>query len=170
ARLEKFEALAAKGDLGKEQVEEGRKLLGRMPKLKALRELRKEYQKLADGDLSVADFARARRAVLATMRIDPKLARNYADKILEAVNIVEEEYVKEVSPGKLVGGGIRGLYARLDEKLPEDLADRLEGVEKLSRAELGVLLRDVRVKLGQREDLDKHKDIDITLHRMLAPL
>src|SRR5205085_11885104 len=36
--------------------------------------------------------------------------------------------------------------------------------------ELGLLLQTVRSRLGKREDLDKHKDLDIALQRMLSRL
>ena len=52
-RLKKLDALA-KGKVvpAEEIAEEGRRLLSRMPKLKADQELRKDYEKLADGTSS----------------------------------------------------------------------------------------------------------------------
>src|SRR6266536_1115119 len=52
-RLDKFEKMVKADGLSKETAEEGHRLLERMPKLQALRELRKEYQKLVDGDLTL---------------------------------------------------------------------------------------------------------------------
>src|SRR5262249_782490 len=40
----------------------------------------------------------------------------------------------------------------------------------MDETELTVLLRDVRERLGQREDLDNHKDIDYSLQQMLRHL
>ncbi|MBI1917650.1 MAG: caspase family protein [Planctomycetes bacterium] len=171
-RLDKFTKMVKADGLGKETAEEGHRLLERMPPLQALRDLRKEYQKLVDGDLTLDQFKDARTKVLESMRLPQRLARSYADKVLEAVQYVEEEYVKEVNKGELVAWGVRGLYRslRTDEKVPEDISDRLEKVKTMSDAELGTLLNDVRQRLGKREDLDKHKDIDITLQRMLSHL
>ncbi len=168
ARLEKFERLGRQ--LGKEIAEEGERVLERMPRLEALRNLRKEYQKLVDGGLSAEEFRKARQAVLDSMRIAPRLARDFADKVLEAAQVVDEEYVKEVNKGELIAGGIRGLYRWIDEKVPEDIADQLDRTKGMRDAQLGALLYEVRTRLGSREDLDKHKDLDITLQRMLARL
>jgi len=62
------------------------------------------------------------------------------------------------------------LYRGLDERIPEDIADKLDKAKTLRDTELGTLLQDVRLRLGNREDLDKHKDIDITLQRALTHL
>jgi C-terminal peptidase prc len=169
-RLKKFDTLVADRNLDRKLAEEGHRLLERMPKLEAQRKLRKEYQKLVDGDATTAQFRQARLNILAEMKLPARLARTFADKVLEAAKIVDDEYVKEVNLGELVGWGIRGLYLRLDEKLPEDILDRLDRVKTMRTTELGTLLVDARSHLGQREDLDKHKDIDITLQRMLAKL
>jgi len=169
-RLDKFEKMVKADGLSKETAEEGHRLLERMPKLQALRDLRKEYQKLVDGDLTLDQFKDARTKVLESTRLPRAKAMEYADKVLEAVQYVEEEYVKEVNKGELVGWGIRGLYRWIDEKVPEDISDRLDKVKTMRDAELGTLLNDVRQRLGKREDLDKHKDIDITLQRMLSHL
>jgi C-terminal peptidase prc len=161
---------------GREFVVVGRMELVRRHKLEALRSLRKEYQKLVDKDpgTSPAQFLRTRLAILEKTKLSPFLARRFATKVLEAVQIVDKEYVKEVDRGQLVAWAIRGLYQRVDEKIPEEIADRLEKLKDPSRpsitATLGKLLADARAHLGQREDLDKHKDIDIALQRMLSRL
>jgi carboxyl-terminal processing protease len=169
-RQEKFEALARKGILTPTIIEEGRRLLERMPKLSAMRNLRKEYQKLVDGDLTTEQFLRARQAVLETTRLAPRVALNFATRVLEAAGIVDREYVKEVNKGELVSHAIRGLYRWIDEKVPEDIVERLDKVKTMRATELGKLLQDVRMRLGNREDLDKHKDLDIALQRMLGKL
>ena len=170
ARLKKFESLVADRGLDRKLAEEGRRLLERMPKLEAQRKLRQAYQNLVDGEVTPEKFRQARLDILEQMKLPARLARTYASKVLEAAKIVDDEYVKEVAIGDLVGWGIRGLYLRLDEKIPEDLLDRLDKVKTMRTTELGTLLMDARAHLGQREDLDKHKDIDITLQRMLARL
>jgi len=89
---------------------------------------------------------------------------------MEAVDFVSENYVKEVKPGDMVAWAIRGLYRRVEEKVPEKIEDRLKKVGGLRKRELLDLLTDSRQALGKREDLDKHKDIDLTLQRMLVHL
>src|SRR6202158_4369991 len=65
---------------------------------------------------------------------------------------------------------IRGLYRRIDEKLPDDLKPMLEKVKTLDAEDLKTLLADARQQLGKREDLDHHKDVDYSLQRMLSHL
>ena len=136
-RLEKFDTLVKNGALGKKLAEEGRGLLTRMPKLEAQRNLRKEYQNLVDGDVTVAQFRQARATLLEQMKLPARLARNFASKVLEAAKIVDEEYVKEINLGEMVGNGIRGLYQRLDEKVPEDVLDRLDKVKNIAHDGVG---------------------------------
>lgn len=167
-RLIKFDDVARK--LNKDEADQGRKLLEAMPRLKALRDLRKEYQNYADGVLNLEQFHEKRSAILAAMKLNQSDAMAFADKVMEAVKIVDEEYVKEVNQGDLVAGGIRGLYRWIDEKVPEDIAERLAKVKDLRASDLGLLLRDARLQLGKREDLDQHKDIDIVLQRALIRL
>jgi C-terminal peptidase prc len=70
----------------------------------------------------------------------------------------------------MIGWAIRGLYRRIDEKVPADLETKLNAVKGLTEEELKELLVSARMSLGQREDLDNHKDIDIALQRMLSHL
>jgi len=81
-----------------------------------------------------------------------------------------KEYVKELKQPELVGNAIKGLYSRLEEKLPPELLKRVESAKDLSAQELSALLADTRQNLGKREDLEKNKDIDISLQRMMAKL
>src|SRR5205823_934562 len=83
---------------------------------------------------------------------------------------IRDHYVKEVNQGDMVAWAIRGIYRQIDEKLPDEVRERLDKVRDLREAELTNLLADVRERLGQREDLDNHKDIDYALQRMLAHL
>src|SRR5262245_43391953 len=156
--------------LGKEIAQEGRHLLERMPRLQASRDLRKEYQKLVDGNLPFDQFKSSRTRILGTTRLELSVARTYASKMLEAVRKIDDEFVKEVNRGELVSWGVRGLYRWIDETIPEAIADRLDKVKTMSDPELTDLLQDVRLGLGKREDLDRHKDIDISLQRMLVRL
>jgi len=89
---------------------------------------------------------------------------------MEAAQMIKENYIKDVSLGDMVGWAVKGLYRRLDEKVPEEIETRLKEVKKLGESDLTLLLRDVRKLLGKREDLDNHKDVDITLQRMLRNL
>src|SRR5262249_3996676 len=115
-RLEKLEQMSAK--LGKEMAEEGQRLLGRMPKLEAQRSLRKEYQKLVDGDISLEQMRQKREELLEAMKLPQREAREFATKVMQGIQKVDEEYVKEFNRGELVTWAIRGLYRRVDEKVP----------------------------------------------------
>jgi C-terminal peptidase prc len=167
-RLDKFDKMVKAGDLDKETAEEGQRLLERMPKLQALRDLRKEYQKLVDGGLTVQQLAVARALVLATMRLPDAEAHRFTSTVVAGLKRVREEAVQDLNRGELIVWAIRGLYWHVDEAVPEDLADRLGRVKILSDPEQDKLLQEARTRLGKREDLDKHKDIDVALQRCLA--
>lgn len=169
-RLKKFAELAKKGGLSKELTEEGQKLLSRMPKLATYRSLRKEYQQLADGKVSVEQFVKDRKRILDGLTLTRDAAAAFAAKVIQASQLIHKEYVKSTNQGDLIASAIRGLYARIDEKIPDELQQRLAKVKTMTEEELTTLLTDVRERLGKREDLDNHKDIDYALQRMMAPL
>src|SRR5262249_33624866 len=156
--------LAEDKKIGAELAEEGKELLSRMPKLKALRELRKEYQKLVDGG-SAEKFQDARKEILASRKLARTEAVKFAGKVMEAVEMIKTGYVKEVKQGTLVTWAIKGLYKRIEENVPEEITDKLGKTNTMSENELTELLADAREHLGQREDLEKNKDLDITLQR-----
>jgi C-terminal peptidase prc len=169
-RLDKFATLAKDNKLSEEVVFEGKALLNRMPKLKAQRDLRKEYQALVDGKEPADKFLQNRSKILDGMKLSHKTARDFAETILDGIDIVKKNYVKETNKGQLVEWAVRGLYRALDEPIPEDVTKKLAGVKTMKERELRELLTDVRERLGKREDLDDHKDIDDTLLRMLRHL
>jgi C-terminal peptidase prc len=169
-RLDKFNRLAAEKNLSTQLTDEGRQMLSRMPRLEVQRDLRKAYQRLADGTLTVDQLEKERATILAGSKLDRATARNFAAKVIHASQLVSKEYVKEVSQGELVASAVRGLYSRIDEKVPADIKKRLDQAKGLKEEELTNLLTDVRERLGKREDLASHKDIDFALQRMMGPL
>jgi C-terminal peptidase prc len=168
-RLKGLAKLAEDKKINAELAEEGKELLARMPKLKAMRDLRKEYQKLVDGG-SVDKFQEARKELQEARKLARTDAVKFAGKVMEAVDMLKTGYVKEVNPGTLVTWAIRGLYKRIEEKIPEQIEDKLGKTKTMSENELTELLADAREHLGRREDLDKDKDMDITLQRMMRNL
>lgn len=169
-RLAKLKQLAADRKISAEAAEEGQTLLSRMPRLEAYRSLRKDFQALADGALGVDDFLTRRDKIREGMKLARGEAIDFANKVIDASEQVCQHYVKELNQGELVGWAIRGIYQRIDEPLPQEIRDRLEDVKTMRVADLSTLLADVRELLGKREDLDKHKDIDHALQRMLSHL
>jgi C-terminal peptidase prc len=169
-RLDKLAELAKEEKINAEVATEGKRLLSRMPKLKAYQDLRREYQRLVDGKLAVEDFTKKRDKLLAGLKLRRSAAYSYAAKVIRSTQIIVDNYVKDVNQGELVAGAIRGLYRAIDEKVPQDVADKLKHVREMTETDLTTLLADVRERLGHREDLDTHKDIDISLQRMLSQL
>jgi C-terminal peptidase prc len=167
ARLEKFAQLSSQGKMPQDWVSEGQQMLGRMPKLKAYQNLRKEYEALADGTIDLDHFTANRDKIISSMKLDRATARAYASKIIQATEILRENYVKELNQGDLVTWAINGLYRAIDERIPTDIREKLKKTHELSSRELQTLLTDVREKLGKRDDLDNHKDIDFSLQRMM---
>jgi C-terminal peptidase prc len=170
ARLAKLAALAKEHKVSAEHAAEGEKLLARMPKLKAYQDLRREYEKLVDGTLDAEQFPTQRADILAGTKLKRSTAFAYAAKVIQATQVIRDAYVKEVNQGDMIAWAVRGLYRQIDEKMPSEVKDRLDKAKDLSEAELTALLADVRERLGKREDLDNHKDIDFSLQRMLAHL
>jgi C-terminal peptidase prc len=169
-RIQKLARLAKDEKIGPDIAAEGKNLLGRMPKLKSQQALRREYQRLVDGKLTVEEFTRERDKVLASSRLKRSAADAFAAKVIHSTQIIQENYVKDVNQAELVAWAIRGLYRQLEEKMPTAIRERLDKVRGMSEPELTKLLADVRVHLGLRDDLESHKDIDIALQRMLAHL
>ena len=97
-------------------------------------------------------------------------AYKFAGTILEALEVVQKSYFKEVNPGTLVEQGIRGLYKRLDEVTPPSIDKRLESAKTLTPADMAKLLMEARRNLGKREDLDNGKDVTLTLEGLLGKL
>jgi C-terminal peptidase prc len=165
-----FQKLATEQKLSKEQTEEGLNLLTKMPKLEAQQELRKAYQKLADGKLTLAEFQTQRTTLMAGMRLPEGDALTYARTVIRATEVVKDMYFKSVSQGQMVESAIRGMYKKLDEKVPSSFKERLDNVKNLTSAQLEKLLSEARLHLGKREDLDGGKDITLSLQPMLAKL
>jgi C-terminal peptidase prc len=173
-RIDKFAGLAKDNNkLTPEIVQEGKTLLNRMPRLESQRNLRKEYQALADGKETVDKFLENRAKLLDGTKLPGTAARDFARTVLDAIDIVKKNYVKDVSKGQLVEWAVRGLYRSLDEKVPDEIVKRLGEVRDMKdpkASDLLGVLADARKHLGKREDLDQHKDIDDALLRMLRHL
>ena len=170
-RLEKFEQLVQANTIQSPFVEEGRALLERMPTLKKKQELRKAYQQLVDGKSDLATFTNVRENILESMKLREADAAQFARKVLEAIEIIKEDYVREVNEGQMVGWAIRELYNYLEEPIPPQTEARLKNVDTISAIQpLRKLLIEARKDLGKREDLDNLKDLTIALQRMLNKL
>jgi C-terminal peptidase prc len=169
-RLAKLAQLAKDKKISPELAEEGQNLLSRMPRLEAQRKLRKEYQKLADGGITPEKFQEKRETLIAGMKLDRKIAENYARKVLDGAKKVKLSYVKDVTLGELIASAIRGLYRQVGEKIPAEISQRLAKAKTLKEPQLRGLLTDARERLGKREDLADHKDINISMRRLLGNL
>lgn len=169
-RLEKLAKLDRDQKVTKEVAEEGQKLLSRMPKLKALRDLRTKYEAFIDGSMPEAEFLAARAKIRDSMTLDGDEARTFARKVIMGIDTVASNYIKELDRGTMVADAINGMYKRIDAQVPTELADKIAKAKGLTRSELSELLLDARLQLGKREDLDAPKDVDIALATTLAKL
>jgi C-terminal peptidase prc len=165
-RLKKFETINLPADV----AAEGRKLLTAMPKLRAEQTLRKEYQKLADGQTTAEAFLKLRSENLAARKMVREDAETYAKRVLRGIRLLKDQYVKELNSGEMAGWAIKGMYRRLEEKVPSDIKERLEKVKEMLPSELELLLTEARETLGKREDLERNKDVDISLQMVTANL
>jgi C-terminal peptidase prc len=162
-RLKKLAKLAAGGKVSEKLAEEGKNLLSRMPRLESQRELRKLYQSMVDGTLSPDKLSSGRDAIIEGAKLRRTDALTFAQKVLEATQLIKEMYVKETNQGELVSQGVHDLYRRLEEKLPADIEDKLKDAKSLRESELLLVLTQARQQLGKREDLAKGKDVDLCL-------
>jgi len=169
-RLDAFNALAKSGAVNAEIAKEGQNFLGRMHKLKAHQELRKAYQSLADGTIKVDEFTAARDKVLESMKLPAKDADAFARKVNEAIGIVTDVYIKEAFANDLAAAAVRGMFRRTEEPLPPDLDESLKSVKDYTEAKRMDLLKDARLRLGKREDLDENKDADMAILMLMASL
>jgi len=169
-QLDKLSKLAKDKKISPEFAEEGEKLLSQMPKLEAQRSLRKEYQELVAGKLDAEKFTEKRDAILDATKLKRTAALAYAKRVMEAVQVIREGYVKEVNAGDMVAWAVRGLYRLINEKMPAEVTDRLNKAKDLKDTELVRLLADIRERLGKREDLENNKDLDYSLQAMLKHL
>jgi C-terminal peptidase prc len=167
-RLEKLEKLNKEQKVTNEVAEEGKRLLSRMPTLKDLQELRKNYQALTDGTLNVKDFTEAREKLLAGMKLDEDAAKKYAGKVVDGLKRFKKDYIKELDLGEMTANAVKGIYAIADQKVPPEIAERLDKAKGMDVSDLESLLADARVPLGKREDLDKDRDVEISLHAGIA--
>ncbi|GIW80354.1 MAG: hypothetical protein KatS3mg105_2161 [Gemmatales bacterium] len=169
-QLATIDRLVANKLLSPERGAEAKRLLAQMPKLKYQRDLRRTYQDLVAGRITARQLEQKREAILNTQKIPPSVARNFADKVLEATEEIVSNYLKELDQGQMIEWAIRGLYERIDERVPEDIETYLKHCKDYDKNDLRNLLIFVRRTLGNRDDLDNHKDIDYALQRMTAHL
>jgi C-terminal peptidase prc len=169
-RLEKFKQLANTNQLDKALTEEGTHLLYRMPTLEAKQNLRKAYQRLADGVINVAEFKTQRQVILESIVMPEKEANRFAITVMKAAKVVEEAYVEKKGTAVLVDQAIAGMYKATNEKIPSHLQERIKNIKTLKDVDLIKLLSDARTHLGKREDLAGEKDLDAALHGMLGKL
>ncbi len=169
-RIQTFKAIAEKDKLSKEILDEGVKLLGPMPRLEAQRQLRQKYEDLIEGKLSIKDFLAFREKNLASTAFTKEKAEAFAEKILKVAGYTRDDYVKKVTLSEMVANAIRGLYRVADEKLPKELQDQLSEYKGNDEDKARDLLITARMNLGQRDSLDKNKDIDAALAVMLHAL
>ncbi|MEY4395693.1 MAG: hypothetical protein RL595_2942, partial [Planctomycetota bacterium] len=169
-RLQKFEKLVSDKKIPENLSSEGILLLSKMPKLEAQRSLRKEFQSLVDGKLSVSEFETKRTEILESTKLPKNKADAFAKEVLKAIEVIRKGYVKEVNAGEMASWAIKGLYRRVEEKIPESIQNILNKAKILKEKEILEVLADARTNLGKREDLANGKDVDFTLQRMLSNL
>jgi C-terminal peptidase prc len=178
ARLKAIAALEKNGKLTKEEADEAKGLVYRLPKLTGLKNLRNAYNTLADKatepDKVTAEALNAFRAeknkLKEEMKLSAETADEFARKLLRGVSMVRGEYVKELPAGEWTAMALRGLYRKLEVPLPDDIKESLKNAKGMSQTQLMDLLKDARMRLGKREDLSDNKDVDAAMLMMFVEL
>jgi carboxyl-terminal processing protease len=165
-----FSALVAKGGIANDIAAEGEKYLDRMPKFKTPQELRKAYQQLADGKLTLEEFGKTREKLVAAMKLPADAAKEFTETMQIGAETIKLKYVKPIDTGTLTAGAIKGLFRRLDEPLPAEIGDKLKEPKTLTDDDQKKLFTAARLLLGKREDLDDGKDVDLGLAAMAQSL
>ena len=169
-RLKALGNLEKAGSLTKEVAAEGHGLLHRMPKLKLPQELRKRFQDVADAKITPEVFAAEFKAIKAKQVMSADDADEFATKVLRAVTVVEDKYVKKTVPSNLTIAAIRGLYRRLEEGVPEAVEAKLKNAKEWKSSDMKEALKEARLQLGVREDIAGDKDADAAITMMLGTL
>ncbi len=162
-RLKAVAKVAADGKLTKEAATEGATLLARMPRLKAMQELRKKYQALADGTITPAELTTAADEIKKGMVLSTDDGEMFAKKVMTAVAFTDALFVKPTVRGEVVVGAVKGMFEALEEALPDEFTEKAKGAATWKKADMEDYLSAARVKLGKREDLDGHKDADLAI-------
>src|SRR5205814_9343003 len=100
-RLERFELLVNARAVPEARAAEGRRLLGRMPKLQADRDLRKLYQELVDGTVTLTALETKRDKIVAGRVLDPKAAEVFERNVLQAAEVVAKRHIKPLTVPEL---------------------------------------------------------------------
>ena len=162
--------LEAAGSLPKEVAAEAGLLLKRMPKLKSQQELRKQAQALADGTITAEAYQAERDKLKAAAKLPEDAADKFANTVMRAIDTVRTDYVKQVEVGEWGAFAVKGLYRRLEEPLPADIKDALKNPKEVGRSAVKAVIRDARLRLGRREDIEGQKDADTAILMMFAEL
>jgi len=169
-RVAALAALGQSGTISKEVLTEGTTLVLRMPKLKARQELRKQYQQLADRAVTPEAFVAARNTILESMVLPADEADKFAKTMLRAIDAVKSEYVKPLDAGEWAAFAVKGLFRRIEQVVPEDIREQIKAPKGMERDAILALLKDVRTRIGKREDLAGTKDADTAILMMFAEL
>lgn len=168
-RLDTLAALRKDGTIDDEVANEGAEFLRRMPKLKAQQELRKGYQKLADGG-SADDLIAERKTIKDGTRLERAAAVDFAKKVNDAVTMVTDNSIKSANAGELTAAAVKGLYRRVREAVPTEIEETFKEPRGLSTTRRTEALQAARLHLGKREDLDGDKGAEIAIRMMLLNL
>lgn len=168
-----FDKLAGEVKLDADLVKEGKELLAQMPRLENQQQLRKKYEALTDGALTLDQFKAERGKLIAAGALPRGEAEQFADKIVKIAHLAVDDYVKKVKVRDMIVAAVKGLYRAADEKLSKDIQDRVDLVAKSDRddeAQLRELLVEARLALGSRKELKQPKDADAAMALMLHSL
>jgi len=162
-RLKKLDKLEEQKKISKEEYEEGKRLLSKMPTLSAIQDLRKKYQALVDGSMTEKEFSAAREKLLAGLKLNDDDAKTYAKRLVFGLERYKANYIKELDLGEMIAQAVKGLYTKADQKIPSDIEERLKKAKGMGKNDLLDLLRDARIPLGKREDFDRDRDVEISI-------
>ncbi|MCS7177635.1 MAG: S41 family peptidase [Gemmatales bacterium] len=157
ARIEAFLKRALADKLPQEVISEGKSLIGQTPRFELPRQMRKHYLAYAEGKIAADKLLAERNSYLQSLQVSQQEAELFADRVLRVANVARANYFKPITYADLIPPAIRGLYTYMQEKVPPEINRRLESVVKMTVPEIRDLLVEVRLKIGQRDDIKGNK-------------
>jgi C-terminal peptidase prc len=103
-------------------------------------------------------------------KLEQEIIKDFASSVMTATSVIAEYHIKKISQKDLLEWAIRGLYARLNEKIPRSIARQLTKIKLWKKKDRKRLLQEVRKQLGKRKSLEHCKDIDLALAGIFSRL
>ena len=77
-------------------------------------------------------------------------AEDYAMKVLQAIEMVGDKYVKLSNPGELTAAAVKGVFRRMEEAIPAEIEAKIKNAKELGSVERVAEVIDLAPRQQQR--------------------